>query len=146
MNTLNFEACLAKQYKYKKLPKKYSEELKDYFYNNLPVIFQQHLNGSDNLLYSMNGTLISKGFTRVVIGDYGAFIEYSEQQACTDNYIIKPGQEYRIYDPKYSNNVKYHWYTTKDNSNIKIYYQLKTVSYADYRPNMYYVSPHELKI
>lgn len=59
-------------------------------------------------------------------------------------FKIKEGQEFRIYDQRYSNNIKYEWFTMKDNSNIKIYKQKKNVSYADYIIGMFYVSPHEV--
>ena len=42
------------------------------------------------------------------------------------------------------NKVKYLWLTIKDNSCIKIYYQKKSVDYADYKPGMLYVSVHEV--
>ena len=58
-------------------------------------------------------------------GDYGAFIEFDEEQANIDKYIIAPGQEYRVDNPRYSKNVKYIWMTIPDGSNIKIYKQKK---------------------
>lgn len=61
-----------------------------------------------------------------------------------NDIIVKPGEEYR-FNPKYSN-VKYHWYCLKQNLNIKIYYQKNTVKYADYKPEMFYISPYELQI
>jgi len=60
------------------------------------------------------------------------------------NLKIKSGQEYRINDPKYSEHVKYWWLTPKDLSDMKVYYQKRIVSYADYKPEMFYVSPYEV--
>ena len=79
-------------------------------------------------------------------GDYGAFIEFDEEQANLDEYIIAPGQEYRVNNPRYSKNVKYIWMTIPDGSNIKIYKQKKKVAYADYKSGMFYISPHECMI
>ena len=62
------------------------------------------------------------------------------------SFIIKPGQEYRIDDERYSKNVKYHWLTINDNSDVKIYHQMRTVAYADYLPDKYYVSVHEVLV
>lgn len=87
---------------------------------------------------------ISNSYDRIVIGDYGAFIEIDKKDMIKENIKIKEGEEYRIYDTRYSNNVKYFWYTTKDNSNIKIYYQRRKVNYADYKIDKYYVSVHEV--
>ena len=72
-----------------------------------------------------NGTVVCSGYTRIVVGDYGAFIEFDEEQANIDKYIIAPGQEYRVDNPRDSKNVKYIWMTIPDGSNIKIYKQKK---------------------
>lgn len=141
-NLLGFQEQLAAQYKYKKLNTKFSSEVRQKYFDNLPS--DLCLMGAGDYLYSKNGTLIAKGYERVVIGDYGAFIEFSPAQAVTNAFKIKEGQEYRVYDPKYSSNVKYIWLTTKDRCDIKIYQQLKTVVYADYKAGMYYVSPYEV--
>lgn len=142
-DTRKFEEYLANQFNYKRLPDWYSKKCRDIFTKNIPSYLS--VNGDNKFLYTINGSLISIGYKRIVIGDYGAFIEYTQDQASVKSYIVKPGQEYRINDPKYSRNVKYHWYTIDDNSNIKIYHQIKRVSYADYIPGMYYVSVHEVK-
>jgi len=140
---LNIEKQLADKYKYKPLNKELSAKYRGLYNDNIPEFL--YINGDDKPLYSLNGTLICKGYTRIVIGDYGAFIEYTKEQAADENYKVKEGQEYRINDERYSKNVKYHWYTAKDKSDIKIYYQQKRVTYADYLPKMYYISPHEVK-
>ena len=143
-NLLEFQEQLAVQYKYKKLNRKLSSEVRQKYFNNLPA--QLCVLGAGDCLYSTDGTLITKGYERIVVGDYGAFIEFNPNQAVPENYKIKEGQEYRVYDPKYNSNVKYIWLTTKDKSNIKIYQQLKTVAYADYKAGMYYISPYEVTV
>lgn len=92
-------------------------------------------------LYTCFGSQICKSYRRVVIGDYGAFVEFEEPAS---QFVIAPGQEYRVNDERYSRNVKYVWLTVNDGSGIKIYHQKKGVSYADYQPGMYYVSVHEV--
>lgn len=141
MNTLNIEAKLAQKYGYKPLPKDLSEKYRQFYIDNLPDGFI--ISGSDTVLYTKTGTVVCNGYTRIVVGDYGAFIEFDKEQANFDKYIIAPGQEYRVNDLKYSKNVKYIWMTIADGSNIKIYKQKKKVAYADYRGEMFYISPHE---
>ena len=134
---------LAEKYKYKKLPNELSKQVRIEYKKSLPDIL--NINGDlDFKIYSIEGTLISNGYNRIVIGDYGAFVEFDNTQAVKDNMKVKSGQEYRINDEKYSENVKYFWLTAKDNSDIKIYYQQKTVTYADYLSKMFYVSPFEI--
>lgn len=143
MGTLQDE--LAIEYKYKKLPEVLSKEVRDTYESEIPTSLD--VNGDKEFeITSKEGTLISNGYERIVIGDYGAFIEFSVEQVVRKNIKIAKGQEYRIKDEKYKNKVKYCWLTAKDNSRIKIYYQKKCVSYADYKPEMFYVCPHEIFI
>lgn len=144
MNTLNVEAKLAQEYGYKPLPKELSEKYRQFYIDNLPEGLS--IEQSDTVLCTKTGTVVCNGYTRIVVGDYGAFIEFDEERANLDKYIIAPGQEYRVYNPRYSKNVKYIWMTIPDGSNIKIYKQKKKVAYADYKSGMYYISPHECMI
>lgn len=95
-------------------------------------------------LYTLDDTLVCTGYERIVIGDYGAFIEISPEQIRKETLRCKPGQEFRQNDPRFSKNVKYLWLTAKDLSGCKIYFQRKRVDYADYIPGMYYISPYEV--
>lgn len=144
MNTLDIEAKLAQEYGYKPLPKELSEKYRQFYIDNLPEGLS--MERSDTVLCTKTGTVVCNGYTRIVVGDYGAFIEFDEEQANFDEYIIAPGQEYRVNNPRYSKNVKYIWMTIPDGSNIKIYKQKKQVSYADYKSGMFYISPHECMI
>ena len=142
-NLLQFQEELSVKYKYRKLKQSLSEEVRQKYLDNLPS--QLNINGDTNFkIHSLNNTLISSGYNRIVIGDYGAFIEFDKSQVIKSNLKVKSGQEYRFNNPKYSENVKYYWLTPNDLSDMKIYLQKKTVSYADYLPDMYYVSPYEI--
>lgn len=140
---LLFQEELAEKYKYKKLNSELSKEVRDKYLINLPEIDNP---GDGKKIYSLSGTLIADGYNEIVIGDYGAFIEFDKEQAIKENIKVKKGQEYRINDPNYNKNVKYYWLTAKDDSDVKIYYQRRTVSYADYIPGMFYVSPYEVRV
>lgn len=141
MNTLKVEAILAKKYGYKPLPGDLSVKYRQYFLENIPEWLK--VDGDEHPLYTSKGTKVCGFYDRIVIGDYGAFIEFSEEPEET-HFIIPHGQEYRVNNPRYSNNVKYIWMTIDDGSGIKIYKQRKTVSYADYLPGRFYVSVHEV--
>ena len=77
MNTLSIEAKLAQKYGYKPLPKDLSEKYRQFYIDNLPRGFI--LDGSSDALYTKNGTLVCNDYTRIVVGDYGAFIEFSKE-------------------------------------------------------------------
>lgn len=106
-------------------------------------IFTEHLPPLNNkeVLYTINGLHLSDGFTRVVVGDYGAFIEIAPEQINLKALKMEPGQAYRL---ESWFNGKYIWYTDSEEGIIKVYHQLRGVSYADYKPNMYYISPYEV--
>lgn len=145
MNTLKIEAKLAEKYKYKPLPGGLSEKYREFFTENIPYFLSAAGGGA---LYTCCGCMICKSYRRIVVGDYGAFVEFGEEDLPSSDeapaFKIAPGQEYRVNDERYAKNVKYVWLTTDDLSGIKIYRQKKGVSYADYKPGMYYVSVHEV--
>jgi len=144
MNTLKIEAELAKEYGYKPLPEDIRCKYRNLFKENIPKFLTDITNTDITALYSIDGTQICNGYNRIVIGDYGAFVELLDNQMILDNIIVKMGQEYRINDERYSKNCKYEWYTLTDNSDIKLYKQKRTVKYADYKPKMWYVSVHQV--
>lgn len=142
MNTLKIEAKLAEKYKYKKLSEDLSEKYRQFFLENIPDGLCTEGGGC---LKTVKGSVLCENYRRIVVGDYGAFVEFESVPDCTD-FIIAPGQEFRVNDERYSKNVKYVWLTIDDGSNIKIYHQKKCVTYADYLPGMYYASVHEVQL
>lgn len=80
------------------------------------------------------GTVIAKGYNRMVIGDYGPYIEFTEDQIVLENieqrWAGKPKRE-----------IKYIWMQTKDEERTKVFWQYNTVPYADYKVGLYYVDP-----
>lgn len=140
---LSFQADLADKYKYKPIPPLIGAEYRQKYLDTLPEEFIVD-GDEDVIICSLEGTPIAKGYTRVVIGDYGAFVEILKENIIRSNIKTKEGQEYRYKDEKYSSRVKYLWLTARDTSDCKIYYQKKTVSYADYKPDYFYISPFEV--
>lgn len=140
MNTLKIEKLLAEKYHYAPLSKELSEKYRSFFAENIPKWLC--VDGADTPLYTSSGSKICENYDRIVVGDYGAFVEFTSEAPST-KFVIQPGQEYRVEDAKYKRNVKYVWMTIDDGSCIKIYKQKKTVTYADYLPKKYYISVHE---
>ena len=154
---LDYQALLGKAHRY--IPMKEETAKRNYqiYYRNLPEEYRTSslvdaapipqkgyvFPGKEMPIFNRNGELLSRKYDRLVIGQYGAFIEIDDADFIKDNIKVKEGQEYRIYDDKYKNNVKYQWYTTKDDTNCKLYYQQKEVAYADYKPEKWYISPYE---
>jgi hypothetical protein len=95
------------------------------------------IDGLNIKLRNSKGTLIANGYQRIVVGDYGAYIEFSKDQAVLENIKSKWSGE-----PKKP--VKYLWLETIDDERTKIYHQQQTVKYADYKIGMFYVNPKEV--
>lgn len=130
-------------YHYKPLPPDISAKQRKLYFEELPP--EWHIDGNDSCeIYDIYYNHVAHGYSRIVIGDYGAFVEIPIEQMILDDIIIKPGEEYR-FAPDYTN-IKYHWYCLKQNRDLKIYYQKHRVAYADYKPEMFYISPYELRL
>ena len=135
---------LVHDWNYRPIPPLFSEDARTLYKATLPGWLQE-TDPKAIPIGTLKGTEFASGFSRIVIGDYGAFLEIAGSQINRDVIHVQPGQEYRLAEPRYAEHVKYLWMTVPDDSNIKIYWQKKTVEYADYRPGMYYVSPFEIQ-
>jgi hypothetical protein len=102
---------------------------------NIPI------DGNPDLeLYSKSGTLLTVGYTRVVIGGRGAYIEFEDSNIVKEAFTIPEKLLYRI-----DNNVCFYIeHRSIDASYVKLYHQKRLVSYADYKIGMYYISPLDL--
>jgi len=105
---------------------------------NIPII------GNDNTSFSTNtGLHIATGYTRVVIGGRGPYVEFAMGHLLLGNTHIPEDQKYRLTMP-WLERVFYLECRTNDTANVKIYHQFKTVNYADYKVGMFYISPFDL--
>jgi hypothetical protein len=127
---------ITKYYNYKSLDKVTSKSVRRYYNEAIPEYL--NINGDSVQLMDKYGTTICKKYDRIVIGDYGPYIEFSEEDIYPQNFRVKKGEEYRSSE-RYKN-CKYLWLTTKnERQDVKIYLQKHKVSYADYIPGKYYV-------
>ena len=139
---LRYQEQLAHQHRYKPISRTFFQDVRTEFEDALP---DWCIMTGDNIpLETTCGTVIANGYTRIVIGDYGAFVEISPSQILMSRLHVKEVQTYRIEDPRYAEHVKYLWYTANDRSDVKVYIQKRTVEYADYKPDMIYVSVYEV--
>lgn len=106
--------------------------------------YRNALNGFDSTKPAcIKGKRLCSEWDRVVIGDYGAYLEFRPETALVE-FTITKGQEWRIdqeYIAKRGLNIKYVWL---EYAGVKVYYQLGTVQYADYLVDRYYVSVLDL--
>jgi hypothetical protein len=74
---------------------------------------------------------IANGYNRVVIGERGPYIEFERENMMLDNMSFVAGQRH-IYFDEYSSNCEH---------KVFIYFQRKTVVYADYLVDKFYIGP-----
>lgn len=94
----------------------------------------------DTIFKTESGTVVAKGYERIVIGGRGPYVEFTEAQIVKDAIVIPENMQWRL-----SNGNSYYdeWRTT-DESNVKLYQQKKTVDYADYKVGFWYITPFAL--
>lgn len=143
MNEYNeYIKLLVIYFKYKPLEIAASRRAKKFYEEHIPS--NLNVEGDEKKLYDLAGNLICRRYNRIVIGDYGAYVEFNGEDAYLDNFKIKEGQEFRL-EKRYEK-CKYIWLTTRNtNSSTKIYLQTNPVTYADYIPGKYYISIAEIK-
>lgn len=90
-------------------------------------------------VYLKNGTLFANGFNRVVHGERGDYVEF-EKDHIQQNLISKFNN-----DLNEENDYYYWWLYPESDPEVKVYLQKRTVKYADYKVDKYYISPAFLK-
>lgn len=124
------------RYYYRPLDPKRSRVIQAYYREQLPAWAK--VDGDlDAVLVNSEGTVVCEGYIRIVVGDYGAYIEFDEVQQAR-------GAPLDGWDGEAKAN-KYVWLRTKDAAQTKVYYQIQRVKYADYKPGCFYVAPSDVR-
>lgn len=99
------------------------------------------IDGAKISLYAKHPSynVIADRYQRIVIGQRGPYIEFTKNQIVDTQLYIPRGQLYRLSDPK----VYYIEFRTIE-GDVKVYYQMRSVAYADYLINHFYISPYDL--
>ena len=91
---------------------------------------------------TQSGLPIATGFSRLVIGDRGPYLEFDKEHLVASNLFMPDGQRWRIQSCAAGRAYYLEYRTVRDY--VKIYYQRRTVTYADYRVHKFYISPDDL--
>jgi hypothetical protein len=114
----------------------------------MPTDYQDRLRipveGNDHTRFETStGLHVATGYTRIVIGGRGPYIEFLPAQLIWDNLHIPDEQKHRKEHP-WKDRVYYVEWRTKDKRRVKVYEQYRPVDYADYRIGLLYISPFDL--
>lgn len=135
---------LIDRFYYRPLPEGLSEQARNTYKKRIPDLFKIKPIGDMYLVDLKTYQEIALGYERIVIGDYGAFVEIKDEDILKRNIIIKPGEEKRF--TKQYSNCKYYWYCPTSNLETKLYKQRRKVGYADYKVGYWYVSVFDVDI
>jgi hypothetical protein len=98
--------------------------------------------GTSTEIYTINDFHIANGFTSIVHGGKGAFVEFDGIQILKEKLEVVATELWRI-DPRNLEETDYHEYRTPDD--FKVHFQVKKVNYANYLLGMWYISPAFLR-
>lgn len=119
-------------------------------YSRLFLPVSQSTFNSNSNLYDLNLNLISTGYTRLVTGDYGSYVEIAPSQIVRSTLHVPQSQQWRVSSHQtcqerhvHNKYLKYLW--LESDSGAKFYHQLDTVKYADYKPGYWYVCPSQVQ-
>lgn len=96
-------------------------------------------------LYLKNGTKFADSYCRVVHGGRGDYIELLPSQVVPRLYERFTEKEFDFNGYSRYVDYYYYWLVPETDPYTKVYFQLKTVAYADYIPGMLYIAPDLVK-
>lgn len=117
---------------YKPLGPRMRAVARAYWQASLPAWLQARPSARFHVLVTSAGLPVARGWTRVVVGDYGAYLEFAPHQVALSHLTAGSGGS------------AYNWLRSRDSVGIKVYEQLRTVLYADYKPGFYYIAPSDV--
>ena len=91
-------------------------------------------------MFTRTGLQVAKGYSRIVIGGRGPYVEFSDDLIDASVLFVPKDQEYRLTHRA----SLYDEWRTNDSANVKFYHQKGTVGYANYLVKMWYASPFDL--
>lgn len=99
-------------------------------------------NDGGNMVYFFTESklLIANGFNRLVIGERGPYVEFLPSQIIWENAFVPSDEIWRLLHAE----CYYIEFRSKCKSHVKIYFQKKQVTYADYKIGLIYISPDDL--
>lgn len=92
-------------------------------------------------IYLKDGTLLAHKFNRIVHGKRGDYVEFELCDVLLP-LVSKFNNTIDLNNPP--EDIYYYWLYPKGKPDFKIYLQLKTVKYADYKIGKLYISPYLL--
>lgn len=101
-----------------------------------------HDGSEDMKLFTESGEHVSTGYERIVFGGRGPYVEFRKRNMHKECMYLPEDLAWKM-DESYADKIFYYEFRTKEDY-VKIYFQKKTVDYADYKIHRFYISPFDL--
>jgi len=94
-----------------------------------------------NIYFAKDNVLFATGYERIVHGGRGDYMELNKNQI-----VVSLQSKFKQELPnEISNEPWYYYWLIPEGRDEKVYWQCRTVNYADYKIGYYYISPKLLK-
>ncbi len=94
-------------------------------------------------LILLDGRILTCGYERIVHGGRGDYVEFTKKQL-----VLPLKSKFNQRLPEIILGTEYYyyyWLISKEGFEYKIYWQIKTVKYADYKIGFYYIDPKNIR-
>lgn len=135
--------CMVAKYHHRPIPTTPAAgNVKTYYRDKLPAWAKKKISRKYPL-YTKNGEKVCERYERIVIGDYGAYVEISASHL-SDNHFIYIDQNDPIDETISSRHSSHMTLALNDESSYTIYFQVKPVPYGSFIPGRFYIDPYDV--
>ncbi len=91
-------------------------------------------------LFTCSNLKVANKYQRILFTIKGNFVEFSNKDIIHTSFYIRSNQLFRLSDSR----VLYIQFNSNDDTDIKMYYQMRNVRYADFKMGYFYIAVNDL--
>lgn len=119
-------------YKNKPLPEQISKKSKEFYKKCLNSYYQ--INGDEKQIVTWNYIYIAKKYNKIVITDYGPFLEIKKENVFWENLMLKNQQS----------NTNFIFYGIENYPNFECFFTKESSNVRDFSPNCLYIPTYKV--
>lgn len=94
--------------------------------------------GTGGAIRTKSGTVVATSFNRIVCGGRGAYVEFDRADVSYAELTVPNDVAWRLTD------TRAYFIELRTTDGVKVYFQVRKVDYADYKPGKLYIAPNQL--
>lgn len=131
---------MIKKYHYRPIPATVQTgSVKSYYRDRLPAWAKIKISRKYPLK-TKQGDKLCEAYEKIVVGDYGAYVEISASHLLIDQFIYIDEQD--ISENIDTRQKSYMTFVLNTDPDFKILFQVKSVAYGNFIPGRFYVNPY----